>query len=364
MRSDTAIGPEPGTAAAVGLGEGLVQVEVDDVEAHVARAGDAHDRVQVGAVVVQRRADPVHDRGDRLDVRIEDAERVRVGQHQTGDIGVRPCARRSSRSIPPRELVASLTTSRPAIVTVAGLVPCEVSGVRTLHRCVSPRDSWYARVSRSPASSPCEPAEGCSETCGSPDISASALCSRPHQLQRPLRAGRVLQRVQPSMPGQRRRRARADAGCASSCTTRADRSRSPGRSCAWRYRRSGARSRAPSTPAAVGTRNGDSAPATASRRPPRARPDRGIRTPCVRGRPSRRSSWRGHAVEASPRVMRRTDLTLRRHGRAENVCEPVDVSARALLGDRDQQSTTIVLAPAQRLRCPRPGLRPHARSGT
>ena len=49
-------------------------------------------------------------------------------------------ARRSSSSIPPRSLVASLTTSSPAIVTVAGLVPWAVSGISTLVRC-SPRSS-------------------------------------------------------------------------------------------------------------------------------------------------------------------------------------------------------------------------------
>ena len=39
MRSETAIGPDARAAAAVRLGERLVQVEVHDVEAHVARAG-------------------------------------------------------------------------------------------------------------------------------------------------------------------------------------------------------------------------------------------------------------------------------------------------------------------------------------
>src|SRR3954471_2000609 len=43
-------GPRPRPAAAVRLREGLVQVEVDDVEAHVAGPRDAHDRVEVGAV--------------------------------------------------------------------------------------------------------------------------------------------------------------------------------------------------------------------------------------------------------------------------------------------------------------------------
>jgi hypothetical protein len=51
-------------------------------------------------------------------------------------------ARRSSRSTPPSSFVPTLTTSRPAIVTVAGFVPCAVSGVRTFVRAVSPRSEW------------------------------------------------------------------------------------------------------------------------------------------------------------------------------------------------------------------------------
>src|SRR4029079_2471305 len=84
--------PGAGPAPAVRLGEGLVQVEVHDVEAHVAGTREAHHRVEVGAVVVQRRADAVHDPGDLLDVRIEQSERVRVGQHQAGAGGVGPSA--------------------------------------------------------------------------------------------------------------------------------------------------------------------------------------------------------------------------------------------------------------------------------
>src|ERR1700730_16406517 len=37
-------------AAAVRSGEGLVEVEVDDVEAHVARSGDADEGVEIGAI--------------------------------------------------------------------------------------------------------------------------------------------------------------------------------------------------------------------------------------------------------------------------------------------------------------------------
>ena len=80
--------PGPRTAAAVRLRERLVQVDVDDVEAHVARAAAAHDRVQVGAVVVERPPRLVDDRGDLGDVLVEEAERVRVGEHQAGGIPV------------------------------------------------------------------------------------------------------------------------------------------------------------------------------------------------------------------------------------------------------------------------------------
>ena len=72
-----------GTRAAttVRCGERLVQVHVDDVEIHVARADLAENRVQVGAVVIQQPARVVHHVGDACDVTFEDTERRRVGQH-------------------------------------------------------------------------------------------------------------------------------------------------------------------------------------------------------------------------------------------------------------------------------------------
>jgi hypothetical protein len=48
-----------GAAAAVRLAERLVQVDVDDVEAHVAGPRVAHHRVEVGAVVVEGAASGV-----------------------------------------------------------------------------------------------------------------------------------------------------------------------------------------------------------------------------------------------------------------------------------------------------------------
>ena len=65
-----------------------MQVEVDDVEAHVARPGDAADGVQVGPVVVQERAGLVEDLCDLIDVLVEQAERRGIRQHQSGGVVV------------------------------------------------------------------------------------------------------------------------------------------------------------------------------------------------------------------------------------------------------------------------------------
>jgi hypothetical protein len=74
--------PPTGPPAAVWLGERLVEVEVDDVEPHVARTRDPADGVQVRTVVVHERARAVEDRGDLLDVLVEEPERGRVREHE------------------------------------------------------------------------------------------------------------------------------------------------------------------------------------------------------------------------------------------------------------------------------------------
>ena len=76
----------PRTATAVGRGEGLVQVHVDDVEPHVPGPHDTEDGIEVGAVVVEEPTDPVDGGGDLGDVLLEEAERVRVGQHDAGHV--------------------------------------------------------------------------------------------------------------------------------------------------------------------------------------------------------------------------------------------------------------------------------------
>ena len=82
-------GPGAGTAAAVGGGEGLVEVQVDHVKAHVAGTDHAHDRVEVGAVVVALTAGLVDDPGDLQNVLVEDAQGVGVGEHQTRRVAAR-----------------------------------------------------------------------------------------------------------------------------------------------------------------------------------------------------------------------------------------------------------------------------------
>ena len=86
-------------------------------------------------------------------------------------------SRRSATSMSPCGSVRTGTTSSPAITALAGLVPWAEVGIRHVVRCPSPRERWYARITSSPVNSPCDPALGCSETCGRPVISASMSSS-------------------------------------------------------------------------------------------------------------------------------------------------------------------------------------------
>ena len=202
MRSDTAIGPGAGTAAAVGLGEGLVQVEVHDVEAHVPGPADAHDRVEVGAVVVERGAHVVDDPGDLLDPVLEQPERRGVGEHQAGHVvvGLGPqvvevdVALRVGADLD--HLVAG-HRHRGGVGAVGGvgrehlgpgLAAVLVEGAREQHA------GQLAVGARG----------GLERDVGQPGDLAQALLQAPHQLQRALGAPGVLERVQPGVAVQRR----------------------------------------------------------------------------------------------------------------------------------------------------------------
>ena len=59
-----------------------MQVEVDNVEAHIAGAGNAHNGVQVGAVVIAQAACLMDDVRNFKNVAVKKADGVRVRQHQ------------------------------------------------------------------------------------------------------------------------------------------------------------------------------------------------------------------------------------------------------------------------------------------
>jgi hypothetical protein len=89
-------------------------------------------------------------------------------------------ARNPSRSMPPSGAALIEIVRRPAIVAVAGFVPCAESGTSTSVRPVSPRDRWYSRIIRMPVSSPWAPAAGWSVTACMPLISRR-ICSSSHR---------------------------------------------------------------------------------------------------------------------------------------------------------------------------------------
>ncbi len=202
MRSDTAIGPRAGPAAAVGLGEGLVEVEVDDVEAHVAGPRDPHHRVEVRAVVVERGADAVDDVGDLLDVRVEHAERVRVGEHQAGDalVGLRAqVVEVDAAVVVGRELdhLEARHRDRRRVGAVRGvrrehLAPV-VAAVLVVGAGQQHARELTVRAGR-----------GLEADVRQPGDLAERLLEPPHHLERALGAVGVLERVQPRVAGQRR----------------------------------------------------------------------------------------------------------------------------------------------------------------
>ena len=72
-----------------------MQIQVHDIDAEVAGARLAHQRVHVGAVHVEQTAFGVHDLGNFVDLLLEDAQRVRVGEHERRDIFIHLRGQRS-----------------------------------------------------------------------------------------------------------------------------------------------------------------------------------------------------------------------------------------------------------------------------
>ena len=162
----------------------------------------AHDRVQVRAVVVERPAQLVDDRGDLGDVLVEEPERVRVGEHQAGDLVGR---------------LRAQVVDVDAAALVGGDLDRLVAGHRHRRR-VGPVGGVGGQhlgpllaailVVGAGEQQPGELAVRAGRRLQADVRKAADLAQRalqpPHQLQRPLGPLRVLRRVQPGVAGERR----------------------------------------------------------------------------------------------------------------------------------------------------------------
>ena len=71
-----------------------MQIQVDAVEAHVARTDDAHNGVQIRAVVIAQAARVVDNFRDFKDILVEDADRIGICEHQSCRLRSNGCAER------------------------------------------------------------------------------------------------------------------------------------------------------------------------------------------------------------------------------------------------------------------------------
>ena len=79
-------GTAAGTSTAVRRGEGLVQVDVHHIEAHVARACSAEHGVEVGAIVIHQTSAIVDQFCNLRNTRLEEAEGIGIGHHHGSDL--------------------------------------------------------------------------------------------------------------------------------------------------------------------------------------------------------------------------------------------------------------------------------------
>ena len=138
-------GPDAGPAAAVGDAERLVEVEVADVGAELARPGVADERIEVGAVDVHLPAGIVDrcrtaSRTSLSNTPWVDGYVIMIAASRSPTEAI--FARTSSRSTLPRSSQFTTTTSMPAITALAAFVPWALEGIRQTVRSSSPRDRW------------------------------------------------------------------------------------------------------------------------------------------------------------------------------------------------------------------------------
>ena len=178
----------PRTAAAVRRGEGLVQVRVDDVDAHVAGPGDADEGVEVRAVVVEERANVVEDLARsprcarRTDPSVEEFVRtLSPAVALVDELAQEPRRRRSPR-VGPQPSGACSRPSSPRGIRAVGRVRGD-DRVRAARPRRGPRSTRASSIS--PVSSPWEPARLERARMEPRDLD-QRLLEPPHELERPL----------------------------------------------------------------------------------------------------------------------------------------------------------------------------------
>ena len=67
--------------ATVRCGEGLVQIQVQDVKSHISRPGHTHKRIHIGPVVIEQSSTIVHQLGNFKNLRFKQSQCVRIGHH-------------------------------------------------------------------------------------------------------------------------------------------------------------------------------------------------------------------------------------------------------------------------------------------
>ena len=83
---DHSDGAGAGSAAAMGGGKGLVQVEVDDVNAQICRFNNTLDGVHVGTIPIHQSAFGMDDVGDFPQILLKKTQGVGVGNHDAGGL--------------------------------------------------------------------------------------------------------------------------------------------------------------------------------------------------------------------------------------------------------------------------------------
>ncbi len=232
IRSDTAIGPAPGPPPPWGCVNDLCRLKWTMSKPMSPGRTVAHDRVEVRAVVVERRPDRVDDLGDLLDVRVEDPQRVGVGQHQARDLVARlgPQVVEVDAAVGVRADLDDLAAGhrhRRRVRAVRGVGREDLAPVLAARLVVGPRQQHAGQLAVRPGARLQRDVRQARRSRPARARGSTSARAPPARRAAPGAGAAARGRAAP-------RRARAGAGCASSCTSRAGRSPSRDRSCAWR----------------------------------------------------------------------------------------------------------------------------------